>query len=199
MNSIDQKLESFLISKENILLETCMKSPFLISESDVGAKHYEFIDSEIEKYTEFIVSTEWRVNTPPELRLLLKNKNETSHQMDLAVVKKWNHTYSHTKECFSHNKPCYAVEYKIDDEPTYGKGHQIQDFVNDVRRLSYHCNFLQRAFALYYYRGKLSFHGNAFDKTSSKYLFKNENKFSHIEKLNVFFVDRSGIHKLDIS
>jgi hypothetical protein len=201
MNNMDERFESFLISKEQILLDTCMKSPFLISESDVGAKHYALIDSDIERYGEYIVSTEWRVYSPPKFRSILKNKKnkeEISHQVDLAVVKKWKDTYSHTKECFLKNVPCYAVEYKIDDEPTYGKGHQVQDFVNDVRRLSYHCDYLQRAFALYYYRGKSSFRGNAFDKGSDKYLFKNENRFSHIDKLNVYFVDRMGIHKLDL-
>lgn len=179
-----------------------MKSPFLISESDVGAKHYALIDSEIERYSDYIVSSEWRVYTPLKYQSILKNKKnnkeEKSHQMDLAVIKKWQATYPHTKDCFIKNLPCYAVEYKIDDEPTYGKGHQVQDFVNDVRRLSYYCDFLQRAFALYYYRGKTSFHGNAFDKGSVKYLFRNENKFSHVDKLNVYFVDRMGIHKLDL-
>jgi hypothetical protein len=201
MTDMDEKLELFLISKEKILLDTCMKSPFLISESDVGAKHYALIDSEIERYSEYVVSTEWRVYTPPQFRSILKNKKneeEKSHQMDLAVVKKWKQTYSHTKECFSKNVPSYAVEYKIDDETPPGKGHQIQDFVNDVRRLPYYCNNLQRAFALYYYRGKSSFHGNAFDKDSTKYLFRNEKPFSHIEKLNVYFVDRIGIYKLDL-
>ncbi|MGB5157384.1 hypothetical protein [Desulfobacterium sp. N47] len=38
-----------------------MKSPFLISESDVLAKHYSLIDKEIETYNDFIVSTQWRV------------------------------------------------------------------------------------------------------------------------------------------
>ena len=178
-----------------------MKSPFLISESDVGAKHYALIDSEIERYSEYIVSTEWRVYTPPQFRSILKNKKneeEKSHQVDLAVVKQWKQTYPHTKECFSKNVPCYAVEYKIDDETPPGKGHQIQDFVADVRRLSYYCSNLQRAFALYYYRGKSSFHGSAFDENSSKYLFRNEKPFSHIEKLNVYFIDREGIHKLDL-
>ena len=198
---MNDKLESFLVSKENILLETCRKSPFLISESDVGAKHYALIDSEIDKFSEYIVSSEWRVYTPQKYQTILKNKNnkeEKSHQMDLAVVKKWQATYPHTKDCFLKNKPCYAVEYKIDDEPTYGRGHQIQDFINDVRRLSYYCEYLQRAFALYYYRGKSSFQGNVFDKSSEKYLFRKENKFENADKLNVYFVDRMGIHKLDL-
>nr|CBX30554.1 unknown protein [uncultured Desulfobacterium sp.] len=58
---MNEKLESFLISKEKILLDACMKSPFLISESDVLAKHYSLIDKEIETYNDFIVSTQWRV------------------------------------------------------------------------------------------------------------------------------------------
>lgn len=201
MNYMDKNLESFLISKEKDLLKTCKESKFLISESDVGAKHYSLIDSGIEGYNDYIVSSEWRVNTPPKFRSILKNKNnneEKSHQVDLAVIRKWQATYSHTKDCFLHNVPCYAVEYKIDDEPTYGRGHQIQDFVNDVRRLSYYCDFLQRAFALYYYRGKSEFEGNAFDKSSEKYLFKNEIKFNYSDKLNIYFVDRRGIHKLDL-
>jgi len=197
--NMDEKLESFLISKERILLDACMKTSFLISESDVGAKHYALIDSEIERHSQYIVSTEWRVYTPPEFRSILKNKKneeERSHQMDLAIVKKWKQTYSHTKECFLKNVPCYAVEYKIDDETPPGKGHQIQDFVKDVRRLSYYCDYLQRAFALYCYRGRSPFHGGAFDKNSVQYLFRNEKPFSHIDKLNVYFVDKMGIHKL---
>lgn len=164
-----------------------MKSPFIISESDVLAKHYSLLDSEIEKYNDFIVSTQWSVKGPKRGRF------------DLVVVKKWKETYTHRKKCFAKNFPYYAVEYKIDDEPgKYGKGHQPNDFKKDVIRLSKHCDYLQRAFALYYYRGPIEFEGNLFDKKSSEYLFKNEDKIINKEKLNVYFVDMFGIHKLDL-
>ena len=179
-------LESFLKEKEKILMEQCMKSPFLISEHDVMAKHYSLLDVEIEKYNDFIVTTQWRV------------RGTVNNRFDLVVVKKWEERYSHTKECFIKNIPYYAVEYKIDDEPTYGKGHQLQDFKKDVTRLSNHCDYMQRAFALYYYRGKAEFAGNAFDKNSSKYLFKDNGMISNVEKLNVYFVDRFGAHRLDV-
>ena len=188
MNGKIEILESLLISKEKILMDICMKSYFHISESDVLAKHYSLLDAEIEKCTDFIVSTQWRVKDTPRCRF------------DLVVVKKWATRYTHTKECFTNNLPYYAVEYKIDDEPgTYGKGHQPDDFKKDVIRLSHHCDYLQRAFALYYYRGPIKFDGNVFDKKSSKYLFKKEEQIINKEKLNVFFIDMYGIHKLDLN
>jgi len=187
MNSKNEMLESFLISKENILMDNCMKSPFIICESDVMAKHYSLLDSEIEKYNDFVVSTQWRVKG-------------TRGRFDLVVVKKWKERYIHRKECFVKNLPYYAVEYKIDDEPgKYGKGHQTDDFKKDVIRLSQHCDYLQRAFALYYYRGPIEFDDNLFDKKSSDYLFKTEEKIINKEKLNVYFVDRIGIHKIDLN
>lgn len=91
------------------------------------------------------------------------------------------------------------VEYKIDDEPgTYGKGHQPTDFKKDVIRLSRHSDYIQRAFALYYYRGPIKFAGNVFDKKASNYLFQDSHEISNKEKLNVFFVDKRGVHKLDL-
>lgn len=187
MNSKVETLDSFLIEKEKALMDKCMTSPFIISENDVLAKHYSLIDAEIENYNDFIVSTQWRV------------KDTVRSRFDLVVVKKWSDTYAHSKECFINKLPYYAVEYKIDDEPgTYGKGHQPADFKKDIIRLSQHCDYMQRAFALYYYRGPIKFKGNVFDKTSSNYLFKNNHEINNKEKLNVFFVDKRGIHKLDL-
>jgi hypothetical protein len=187
MNGKVDALESFLMEKEKVLMDKCMTSPFIISENDVLAKHYSLIDAEIGKYKDFIVSTQWRV------------RDTVRNRFDLVLIKKWTETYAHTKECFTKNLPYYAVEYKIDDEPgTYGKGHQPTDFKKDVIRLATHCNYIQRAFALYYYRGPIKFEGNVFDKTSSNYLFKNTDEISNKEKLNVFFVDKRGIYKLDL-
>ena len=187
MNRRIDALELFLMEKEKLLMDKCMKSPFIISENDVLAKHYSLIDAEIEKYNDFIVSTQWRV------------KGTVRSRFDLVVVAKWSGAYAHTKECFTENYPYYAVEYKIDDEPgTYGKGHQPSDFKKDVIRLSQNCDYLQRAFALYYYRGPIKFEGNVFDKHASNYLFKDIHEISNKEKLNVFFVDKKGVHKLDI-
>lgn len=187
MNSKVEALETFLMEKEKTLMDKCMTSPFIISENDVLAKHYSMIDAEIEHYNDFIVSTQWRV------------KDTVRSRFDLVVVSKWAETYKHTKECFTKNSPYYAVEYKIDDEPgTYGKGHQPTDFKKDVIRLSHNCIYLQRAFALYYYRGPIKFEGNVFDKQSSNYLFRDHNEIINKEKLNVYFVDRRGIHKLDL-
>lgn len=186
MNNKIEELESFLLSKENLLMDHCMKSRYIISESDVEAKHYSLIDAEIEKYHDFIVSTEWTIEG-------IKGK------FDLVVVKKWTERYANLKDCFRKNMPYYAVEYKIDDSMTkYGNGHQLEDFVRDVTRLSQKCNYLQRAFALFYYRGPIKFHGNEFDKKSPNYLFKNRNEIINKEKLNVYYVDRFGIHRLDI-
>jgi hypothetical protein len=39
MNSINEKLESLLMSKEKILIDKCMKSQFIISENDVLARN----------------------------------------------------------------------------------------------------------------------------------------------------------------
>lgn len=185
MNSKIESLESFLQSKENALMESCMKSQYIISESDVETKHYSLLDAEIEKYHDFIVSTEWTIEG-------IKGK------FDLVVVKKWAERFGFMKDCYKKHLPYYAVEYKIDDSATkYGKGHQLQDFVRDVTRLSQK-SYLQRAFALFYYRGPIKFHGNEFDKTSPNYLFRNRNDIINKEKLNVYFVDRFGIHRLDL-
>lgn len=186
MNRINERLELFLMSKENMLMDNCMQSQFIISENDVLAKHYSLIDAEIEKHHDFIVSTQWTIDG-------IKGR------FDLVVVDKWTITYDFMKNCYKNHSPYYAVEYKIDDCFTkYGKGHQVQDFVKDVTRLSEKCTYLQRAFALFYYRGPIRFEGNEFDKNSSKYLFKNT-KIINKDKLNVYFVDRRGIHRLDLN
>ncbi len=186
MNSKNEELESFLMLKEKLLMDKCMKSEFIISETDVSAKHYSLIDAEIEKYYDFIVSTQWTIDG-------IKGK------FDLVVVKKWAKAYSFIKDCYKDHSPYYAVEYKIDDSLTkYGNGHQVQDFAKDVTRLSEKCTYLQRAFALFYYRGPIRFEGNEFDKKSSKYLFQNI-KIINKDKLNVYFVDRRGIHRLDLN
>lgn len=186
LNTRNEDMELFLAEKERLLMEKCVRSQFIVSESDVGAKHYALIDAGLEQHPEFIVSTEWTI--------LGK-----SGKFDLVVVNKWAERYRHLKECYKRNWPYYAVEYKIDDEPgRYGKGHQAKDFKNDVKRLSQHCTYLQRAFALYYYRGPISFGGNVFDKKSPDYLFKNET-VPNKDKLNVYFVDRFGIHRLELN
>lgn len=151
------------------------------------AKHYSLIDAEIEEYDDFIVSTQWRI------------KNTLRDRFDLVVVEKWAEEYAHRKKCFESNMPYYAAEYKVDDEQgRYGKGDQIDGFRDDVVRLDRNCGYLQRAFALYYYRGPMMFHGSAFDKNSSNYLFKNRDEIINKEKLNVYVVDRLDKHKLDL-
>lgn len=185
MNGKIEELESFLQSKEELLMDQCMKSQYIISESDVAAKHYSLLDADIEQCHDFIVSTEWTIEG-------IKGK------FDLVVVKKWTERYANLKHCFKEHFPYYAVEYKIDDSSTkYGKGHQVQDFVKDVTRLDEKCSYLRRAFALFYYRGPIRFKGNEFDKKSPNYLFKNK-KITNKDKLNVYFVDRFGIHRLDL-
>ena len=185
MSSINEKLESFLLSKEILLMDNCLKSQFIISENDVLAKHYSLIDAEIEKYHDYIVSSQWTIDG-------IKGR------FDLVVVKKWSKRYSFMKDCYREHSPYYAVEYKIDDSPTkYGKGHQVQDFAKDVKRLSEKCTYLQRAFALFYYRGPIRFEGNEFDIKSTKNLNKN-NKIINKDKLHVYFVDLRGVHKLDL-
>ena len=68
MNFKIEILESFLPSKERILMDMCMKSRFVISENDVLAKHYSLIDAEIEEYGDFVVSTQWRIKGTPRDR-----------------------------------------------------------------------------------------------------------------------------------
>ncbi len=185
MNNKIEALESFLESKEYLLMDHCIKSQFIVSENDVLAKHYSLIDPEIEKYHDNIVSTQWTIDG-------------VSGRFDLVVVNKWVRKYSFMKDCYKEQLPYYAVEYKIDDSTTkYGKGHQVQDFAKDVVRLSEKCTYLQRAFALFYYRGPIRFSGNEFDEKSPNYLFKN-NKIKNKDKLNAYFVDRLGIHRLNL-
>jgi hypothetical protein len=187
MHSKIESLESFLLSKEKLLMDNCMKSQYIISECDVAAKHYSLLNAEIEKDHDFIVSTEWTIS------------GTQRKQFDLVVVRKWTERHAFMKDCYKKHLPYYAVEYKIDDSRTkYGNGHQLQGFVDDVTRLSQKCNYLQRAFALFYYRGPIKFYGNEFDDKSPNYLFKNRTEIINKEKLNVYFVDRLGIHRINL-
>lgn len=188
MNSKSETLESFLISKERVLMDVCVRSQFIVSETDVLAKHYSLIDAAIQDHDDFIVSTEWRI------------KNTLRDRFDLVVVKKWVKPYAHRKQCFADNLPYYAAEYKVDDEQgRYGKAEQIEAFKKDVIRLAKNCHYLHRAFALYYYRGPKAIEDSLLDSNSSKYVFRDTDDTIVKQKLHVYVVDRLGVHRLDFS
>ena len=68
-------------------------------------------------------------------------------------------------------------------------------FKKDVHRLDENCNYLQRAFALYFYRGVKSISDSKFDQESSKYIFS-DTALKNPDKVNVTFVNRDGIFPL---
>jgi len=130
-----------------------------IYKSDIKAKHYELLDQAMPDG--YGVSTEWSIK---------------GGRFDLVVIEKFSDDQSDNwaskKQCYKKGKVkiFYAVEYKIDDTENNLNQKQVNDFIEQIKRLC--AQNLKRRFALFYYRGKAQWNDNPFNKDSEKYALK---------------------------
>jgi len=90
MNRRINALELFLSEKENTLMDKCMKSPFIISENDVLAKHYSLIDAEIEKYEDCYHRQKIRPKSPDKKRPLIEQ--DTLRRLSAYFMKRLSYS-----------------------------------------------------------------------------------------------------------
>lgn len=137
---MEKELDEKLKKAEDELIENL--NDYLVTESDVKVRHALMIRKILGD--DYVVSTEWGAG-------LSGTGANTRAKFDLAVIKRWPTEEKLGPECFKKYKPVYAAEYKLDDQKTFPKTAQMDGFINQVRRL--HEAKLERAFALYHYRG----------------------------------------------